>query len=103
VGYKDPENKVARLAARRKHNLQWRYGLTLAQVQELFTSQGSRCGACGSTDPGRKTLHWPIDHCHETGKIRGALCNRCNLTLGMVKDNPAILRLLADYLERQIK
>jgi hypothetical protein len=39
------------------------------------------------------------DHSHETGWFRGWLCNGCNLTLGLVKDDPEILRKLADYLE----
>ena len=40
-----------------------------------------------------------LDHCHVSGKFRGWLCPRCNKTLGMVKDNPELLRKLADYLE----
>lgn len=48
---------------------------------------------CGST---RKIS---FDHCHATGKFRGWLCDSCNIALGRVHDNPAVLRALADYLE----
>jgi hypothetical protein len=39
------------------------------------------------------------DHCHVTGKFRGWICDRCNKTLGMVKDSPELLLNLAMYLE----
>lgn len=41
-----------------------------------------------------------FDHNHQTGKFRGWLCNDCNLALGILKDNPILLRKLADYLEK---
>ena len=39
-----------------------------------------------------------FDHCHKCGKFRGWLCNRDNLILGMVKDDPRMLMALASYL-----
>lgn len=39
-----------------------------------------------------------FDHCHAEGHFRGWLCSRCNLALGLVKDDPALLKKLADYL-----
>ena len=39
------------------------------------------------------------DHDHKTGRQRGVICHKCNLALGLVGDNPELLRLLADYLE----
>lgn len=40
-----------------------------------------------------------IDHCHRTGKLRGFLCSECNRCLGCAKDNPEVLRKMADYIE----
>ncbi len=40
-----------------------------------------------------------IDHDHITGKIRGYICNNCNVALGRVADSPIILRALAKYLD----
>jgi hypothetical protein len=38
--------------------------------------------------------------CADCGKcIRGLLCVNCNLALGQLKDDPALLRKAADYLE----
>lgn len=43
-----------------------------------------------------KTPH--IDHCHETKKVRGLLCGRCNYLLGVAQDNPLVLARAALYL-----
>lgn len=54
------------------------------------------CENCGRP-PGKKSL--ALDHCHATGRFRGWLCGSCNITLGHMKDSPALLRSLAVYLE----
>ena len=52
-----------------------RYGMTPEDhAVMLFESRG-HCTLCGK----RKKLY--IDHCHETGRVRGLLCNKCNLAL----------------------
>jgi hypothetical protein len=43
-----------------------------------------------------------FDHCHTTGRFRGWLCRNCNVTLGLVGDDPNKLRALADYLEKHL-
>jgi len=41
-----------------------------------------------------------VDHVHDnTQRVRGLLCNHCNLAIGHARDNPEILRALADYVE----
>lgn len=54
------------------------------------------CEVCG----GRGKASVSLDHDHLTGMFRGWLCGNCNRALGLVDDNPATLRALADYLER---
>lgn len=41
-----------------------------------------------------------LDHCHKTGKLRGWLCNTCNMGLGYLQDDPAILLSAATYLKK---
>jgi hypothetical protein len=55
----------------------------------------SECVICGQSQD--KQLS--IDHDHETGYVRGALCMRCNLGLGHFRDDPELLRNAALYLE----
>lgn len=57
----------------------------------------THCEVCKREAAGRH-MHW--DHCWMSGRFRGYLCHGCNTTLGHAEDNPAILRALADYLER---
>jgi ferredoxin len=54
------------------------------------------CDICGERCPTGKLL--AIDHDHETGQIRGVLCNRCNRGLGYFKDDPERLLAAIGYL-----
>lgn len=55
------------------------------------------CHICGGVDKDRNLA---IDHCHQTGKMRGLLCMGCNTALGRFKDNPDLLRKAAEYIEK---
>jgi len=82
--------------ARRKDNwLKNRYGLSLSEREQMEMKSGGRCYACG-TEPGHNNLH--VDHCHDTGRVRGLLCRNCNSVLGYVYDSPEVLEYLAGYL-----
>jgi hypothetical protein len=37
------------------------------------------CAICDRIDPGQRS--WMADHCHESGKFRGFLCQRCNVRI----------------------
>ena len=75
-----------------------KYKLDIADIHELLAGQGYACALCRETG---WCGHAPqVDHDHATGRVRGILCRRCNAALGMGKDDPAILRTRAEYLER---
>jgi hypothetical protein len=76
-----------------------KYGLTQEQYDQLLAGQGGRCPACGTDEPGAKG--WCIDHDHATGRVRALLCMRCNTMEGLADNDPAVLRALADWLERE--
>lgn len=80
--------------SRRRHLWQ-KYGITFEQYQEALTQQNNTCAVCKDDFVGEAL----VDHCHNTGRIRNLLCRGCNTALGHAKDDPLILRLLADYLE----
>lgn len=43
-----------------------------------------------------------VDHCHENGHVRGLLCSSCNTAIGLLRDDPAILRSAIAYLEKHL-
>ena len=47
-----------------------------------------------------KDTRLAVDHCHETGDVRGLLCAACNTALGLLKDDPDRIVKLLDYLTR---
>jgi len=61
------------------------YGLTVEQYDALWERQGRCCGICGTAEPTKKG--WVIDHCHDTDNVRGILCSRCNVGIGMLGDS----------------
>lgn len=61
------------------------------KVEMSGRKQSSSCEVCGQVC---KTHY---DHDHKSGKFRGWLCIQCNTALGLLKDNPARLDALRQY------
>ena len=75
------------------------YGVTSEQFQTMWESQGGKCAICDRLLKNLSKLDKPhIDHCHESGQVRGILCHSCNTLLGHAKDNPEILQAAIIYL-----
>ncbi len=65
---------------------------------EYLMSHNGLCDICGNPGDGRwKEL--AIDHCHDSNKFRGMLCSDCNHAIGKLKDDPELIRRVADYVE----
>lgn len=85
------------------HNYYLRqYGLSLKQVEQMLEKQNHCCAIC--KEAGFKinnkvysTLN--VDHCHDTGNVRGLLCHNCNRALGLFKDDTNRLKTAITYLE----
>jgi hypothetical protein len=82
---------------RRNHRLNRTYGLSLDAYREMLCEQGGKCACCHSADPGGHG-EFHVDHCHETGKIRGLLCSKCNTGIGLLGDNLNSLLKAVHYL-----
>jgi hypothetical protein len=67
------------------------------QYDEMLEAQGGCCALCGSDFPGGRG-RFVVDHCHDTGRIRGLLCNLCNVGLGALRDSPQLLQKAIHYL-----
>lgn len=72
------------------------YGITEGQYNSLLILQDERCYIC-STWKGIKPLH--VDHCHESGAVRGLLCTSCNNGLGRFSDSIESLKKAVKYLQ----
>ncbi len=84
--------------ARYLGGLETSYELEEAQVVELFRESAGRCAICGLAF--NRKAEAVVDHCHESGRVRGLLCARCNALLGFACDRRETLRAAAGYLER---
>ena len=78
-----------------------RYGLTPAAFQALLDSQDGRCGVCRTDTPGGRWDAFHVDHDHETGKVRGLLCDACNRALGLAGDSLEGVLRFVEYLRRE--
>lgn len=76
----------------RKHT----YGLSPEEYQAMFEAQFGLCAICGDAPQDGK---FHVDHCHSSNVVRSLLCSRCNLMIGMAKDNSQLLRKAAKYLD----
>ena len=81
----------------RAHNLA-AYGLTKQDHAALVAAQGGRCAICYEEVPVGGKTGLAVDHDHTTGKVRGLLCPKCNMALGLMKDSPTLLASAIQYL-----
>lgn len=81
----------------RKYLLKKRFSteMTPEKFNEMYEKQGGVCAICGSKEKGK---HFSIDHNHDTGEVRGLLCNSCNMAIGHAKENTLILEKMIRYL-----
>ena len=84
----------------RRYNLR-KFGLTIKDYDAILDQQGGGCAACGSKNHDGRGNRLAVDHDHETNTVRGLLCVKCNRALGLVNDDPQILRALAEYMEKR--
>jgi hypothetical protein len=77
--------------------LKGKYGITLKDYNRLLDEQCGVCAGCGLSNPINRRLS--VDHCHDTGKVRGLLCHHCNIGIGHLRHDPKLLRKMAEYCE----
>lgn len=84
--------------------LQRNFGITLEDYNALLAAQSNACAICQKLNgscihSGERTKQLAVDHDHESGAVRGLLCNDCNRAIGQFREDPELLRKAADYLE----
>jgi hypothetical protein len=92
---------------KRNENLKRCYGITLDEYNNLLNNQNGKCATCGTTKPGGRksgrgggTNVFVVDHCHNTGAVRGLLCHSCNRAMGLLGDNTHIIEEMIKYLQK---
>lgn len=84
-----PTQKKSRARKRRSQ-----YGISPEAFQLMRLMQKNTCGICKEVFSETPN----VDHCHETGEVRGLLCTPCNKGLGFLKDSLEILESAKGYL-----
>ena len=92
----NPDKVKDYMASRIWYKRKINYGLTKEKFFEMIKNQDSKCAICKAGIDER--CH--VDHNHDTGQVRGLLCNNCNAGIGMLQDNPNILDAAAKYLRK---
>ena len=92
IAHRDSDKNSARKF--RYKNL---YGMSIQDYDKMLEKQGGCCMICKEHHTDHATrLH--VDHDHNTGKVRGLLCRRCNMLLGVVDDDVNLLGFAIQYL-----
>lgn len=98
-----PKTETYNRKMKRRYKLQKRtdyveytYGLTKEEYLLKINQQKNLCAICKEKQEGKVLC---VDHDHKTGKVRGLLCNQCNIGLGNLKDDTQILQSAIEYLK----
>ena len=91
----DPEYK-AKVKERRYKS---KYGIDFQRYDEILEIQDGVCAICKGEDFGRKGLErFLVDHCHDTDKVRGLVCNNCNSLNGFSREDTKLIQNAIKYL-----
>lgn len=91
--WSDPESKAVR-------DRMVRYGLSEEEVRAMMEVE--HCQICErALNNGKGNEGRVFDHCHDSGKVRGVLCNQCNRGLGFFRDSENLLSKAQNYLTEQ--
>lgn len=81
-------------------NLRAKYGITVADYEAMIEAQDGLCAICRGKHRGSGgRLH--VDHCHDSGKVRGLLCGPCNTAIGLLDHDEGRVRQVIEYLSEE--
>lgn len=113
--YRCPVHQAEHTLAKRTAKVRRRrfrlHGITEEKFDAILASQGGRCAICRTSSPTGGRGQWQIDHdhaccpgAHSCGAcVRGLLCGRCNVLIGMADEDAQILNAAAEYVRRPNK
>lgn len=76
------------------------YGISLDDYNVILSAQDGCCKICSTPQASLKgkKKYLCVDHCHDTGIIRGLLCDKCNRGIGLLNDSIQLLENAVIYL-----
>ncbi len=88
----------------KEYQLKNMYNLSPEQYLQMIENQDNKCAICNKlemikTNKGDKIRSLSIDHHHESGRVRGLLCSRCNQAIGYMFEDIEILKSAIEYLQ----
>lgn len=78
--------------------LQRAYDISYQEYLVMLEAQNGCCAICGTDDTGKRKA-FAVDHCHETGTVRGLLCSPCNTGIGLLKEDLGIMKRAMEYVK----
>lgn len=109
-GVKQKENEAGKRYYKRNADIEYNghlkrtFGITLEDFNNMLTLQNGVCDICKREETKRnpatgKPKRLSVDHCHNSGKVRGLLCFDCNTSLGKFKESIPTLENAIKYLK----
>lgn len=98
--YRNEQNRKLKIAVRKCHYKK-QYGITVEHYDEMFKKQNGCCAIC--KEPKLLDRNLAVDHCHNSKKVRGLLCQGCNMGLGFFKDDINLLSKAILYLNEHVR
>jgi Autographiviridae endonuclease VII len=93
------QEKTSEFRARR---LKDTFGISLSEYESMHATQKGKCAICGGPETITRNgkVRWlAVDHCHDSEKVRGLLCGRCNPMIGYARDDIGLLENAILYLK----
>jgi Recombination endonuclease VII len=84
-------------AQRRTRKVKFEYGVDPDTYDRMLSEQGGVCALCKKPETMKNRKNLCVDHDHQTGKVRGLLCQRCNQGLGWLGDTVEGLEAAIEY------
>ena len=86
----------------RDNSLMAKYGINTEQFEAIASSQNNVCSICGRKEVARhkggRLQRLSVDHCHDSGIVRGLLCRKCNTAIAAFDDDIDVLASAISYL-----
>lgn len=82
-----------------RYTLKNKFDISVEQYEKMLKEQNGACVICKQPEANRRQ-RLSVDHDHETGKVRGLLCQRCNSIIGMALENIEVLESAIQYIAR---